>query len=130
MIGRGAVFGVAVWAGAAAAESGPPPEFYTGLYRMIGTEAAGSVDQPVRLDAAGAGLAVSVCGGAAGETLMLPKGTEEDPYISGRIGGREVICEGFWTFENYPLLACYREDGARLTLWPSGDFGAALACAD
>jgi hypothetical protein len=108
----------------------PPPDFYQGQYRMIGVAPDGAVDENLRLDMAGDGLAVSICGVTDGGQLRLPKGTEEDPYVDGTIKGRAVICEAFWTFENYPLLACYGADGARLTLWPQGDFGAALECAN
>jgi hypothetical protein len=121
------VMGFAV-PGLAQDQAVPAPDFYQGQYRMIGVGPDGTVDENLRLDVSGDGIGVSICGIADGGKLRLPKGTEDDPYVDGTIKGRAVICEAFWTFENYPLLACYGADGARLTLWPQGDFGAALVC--
>jgi hypothetical protein len=112
----------------AAAES-PPLDFYAGHYRMIGRDAAGLVDMPLRLDPSGADLRVTMCGLADAGLLTMPGPLTDEHYIEGRIGPYNVVCDPFSTYENYPLLACYAEDGARLTLWPGDDFGASLDCA-
>ena len=108
---------------------GPPLDFYTGRYQMIGKDAAGLVDIPLRLDPAGQDLRVTMCDTGDAGTLTMPNDSHDEHYIAGHIGPYNVVCDPFSTYENYPLLACYAEDGARLTLWPADDFGASLACA-
>ncbi len=108
---------------------GPPLDFYTGRYQMIGKEAAGLVDIPLRLDPSGTDLRVTMCGTADAGTLLMPGPNNDEDYIKGRIGAYNVVCNAFSTYEIYPLLACYGEDGARLTLWPADDFDASLDCA-
>lgn len=110
--------------------TGPPPGFYTGLYRMLGTAAEGPVDRMFRLDVAEGGLVASICGMADAGGLSFPRAGEELPYLTGRIGAEPVICEAFSNYDNYPVLLCYGEAGLRVTLWPEGDFGAPLVCAD
>lgn len=104
-----------------------PLEFFVGQFRMIGTSPEGPVDEGVRLEPEDGGLDVKLCGAADGGRLVLPS-PPGDHYIEGRIGIRDVVCDPFMTYENYPLLACYGADGALLTLWPGDDFGGALDC--
>ncbi len=119
---------------AALAQDGnsPPPDFFVGQYRMIGVDASGPVDTPLRLDLAPQGLAVSTCAAADAGLLVLPGPTSEDRYIDGTIEGRILTCDHFLTWENYALLACYGDDdrNTRLTLWPADFPGAPLSCAD
>jgi hypothetical protein len=107
----------------------PPLDFYTGRYQMIGKDAEGLVDIPLRLDPSGTDLRVTMCGTANAGTLILPGPANNEDYIVGRIGAYNVVCNAFSTYEIYPLLACYADDGAQLTLWPGDDFNASLDCA-
>jgi hypothetical protein len=106
----------------------PPAAFYVGLYRMIGVDEAGSIDQPLRIDAQGEKLTVSVCG--ARGTMVLPHASGDEHYINVVIKGRSLTCEPFLTYDNYPLLACYGDGDstARLTLWPADNFSDPLRC--
>lgn len=105
-----------------------PLDFFVGQYRMVGTAPGGPVDESVRLDPEDGGLEVRLCGPADGGRLVLPSQSDGDHYIEGRIGTRDVVCDPFMTYENYPLLACYGADGALLTLWPGEDFAGTLDC--
>jgi hypothetical protein len=108
----------------------PPPEFFMGLYRMVGVDASGPVDKPLRLDPAPQGLAVSTCDLPDAGLLVLPGPLSADRYIDGSIEGRRLTCDHFITWGNYGLLACYGEDDSqtRLTLWPEEAAEAALPC--
>jgi hypothetical protein len=118
--------------GLAMAESADtfPEEFFVGQYRLVGTSPEGPLDESVRLDSDDGGLAVGLCGLPDAGRLVLPAQSGAEHYIEGRIGTRDVVCDPFMTYENYPLLACYGADGALLTLWPQEDFAAALDCGE
>lgn len=112
-------------------ESFPPPplEYYVGTYQMIGKDAAGAlVDTSFRMDISGKNLGITMCGVPDAGHLDLPETFGGDHYIEGRIASFEVVCDPFNSYENYPLLACYTDDGARLTLWPGPVFGNPLNC--
>ncbi len=114
---------------AVAQDRTPPPEFFIGTYRMIGTGPAGPVDQQLRLERGDDGnLKVLICGLADAGGLALPAPQAEGPYLEGRIGAEPVSCEAFSDYDNYPAILCYGNNGARLTLWPDGDFATPPAC--
>ncbi len=122
---------LALTTGAAGAQADEyPQEFFIGQYRMIGVDATGPVDGRLRLEAEGAGLAVRTCGGTEGEALLPPSVTGDEHYYTGRIGGREIVCEVFGTYDNYPFLACAGDGGSRLSLWPADNFGDPLTCTE
>jgi hypothetical protein len=122
MVGWLSLLAVPAWA------QDPPAAFYVGLYRMIGVDAAGPVDQPLRMDAQGEILTASVCG--ARGTVVLPQASDDEHYFSVVINGRSFTCEPYSTYDHYPLLACYGDSDitARLTLWPADDFSEPLRC--
>lgn len=45
----------------------------------------------------------------------------ESWFLVGNIDGFALHCQYFIDHDNYPLLACFGEDGTRLTLWPHND---------
>ena len=108
----------------------PPAAFYVGLYRMIGVDDSGPVDQVVRIDAEGEELIVSICRARA--TMVLPHAAGDEHYITAVIDGRSLTCDPLSTYDNYPLLACYGDGDstARLTLWPTDTFSEPLNCVD
>jgi hypothetical protein len=124
---RWMVICLSVWACPAPAQD-PPAAFYVGLYRVIGVDDAGPVDQIVRIDAQGENLIVSMCGVLA--TMVLPHAAGDEHYINAVIGGKSLTCDPFSTYDNYPLLACYGDGDsiARLTLWPADSFSDPLNC--
>jgi hypothetical protein len=108
----------------------PPAAFYVGLYRMIGVDDDGPVDEMLRIDADGEKLIVSVCEEV--DSLVLPSQSGDEHYINGTLRGVSVTCDHFNTYENYALLACYGDGDsvARLTLWPADLADAPLTCAE
>ncbi|MGJ8615707.1 MAG: hypothetical protein ACSHWS_02635 [Sulfitobacter sp.] len=105
-------------AGVVAADA-PPPAFFTGQYRMIGTDGQYPVDQRLRIDPEADGFAVTTCDGQMG--LLAYDTAFEMSFLAGNIGIFALNCQYFVDHDNYPLLACYGENGARLTLWPDND---------
>jgi hypothetical protein len=119
-------------AGAALAE-GPPPEYFTGTYQRIGRDGAsppGLLNDPVRLDPAGEGLALRECADPVGEPvspllLEFDRTGEVPNLLIGEQGPFQVWCLHQNNGDNYPLLTCGSDGGARFTLWPEPD----LPCA-
>jgi hypothetical protein len=129
MIRYATVFGLCFAAIPAVAQEISPPSFYDGVYRMIGVTPAGPLDQKLRLTPAEDGnLKVSLCDTPDGGGLKPPAAAAEDPFLDGRIGAESVSCEPFHNWDNYPVIICYGDSGSRMTLWPEGDFSAALTC--
>jgi hypothetical protein len=108
----------------------PSADYYVGLYRMIGRDSTGPVDQLLRIDTNGEDLMVSICGELA--TLVMPSQSGDEHYINGTLRGESVTCDPFNTYQNYPLLACYGDGdhAVRLTLWPADTFAEPLNCVD
>jgi hypothetical protein len=118
---------------AAMAETGnaPPPDFFAGQYRMIGTDATGAlVDLMLRLDPSPRGLDASTCETADAGYLALP-GPDGDHYLEGGIAGHALVCDHFISYENYPMITCFGDGDTRLTLWVADiGFDAPLSCGD
>jgi hypothetical protein len=107
-----------------------PAAYYVGLYRMIGLDDAGPVDEMLHIATNGETLIVSICGGLG--SLVLPSQSGDEHYINGTLRGVSVTCDHFNTYQNYPLLACYGDgdSDARLTLFPADNASEPLRCID
>ena len=108
---------IMVLSGPAMAQDPPPPVYFTGTYRMVGTAPDGPVDMTVRLVPDAAALVLSGCDGTAGR-LEFDTGFEGGFFLNGDLSGLPVMCQFFNDYDNYPLIACAHEDDMRLTLWP------------
>ena len=124
---------LAVWAmgvGAALAagpEDGPEVGFFEGSYELVGRGPGGAlVTKKMALRVEGEGLAAEGCGGEAGALAWAR--VHESWKLVGRVFGTEVSCGYAVDAGNYPILNCLGPEGVRLTAWPEGEFGLALAC--
>jgi hypothetical protein len=98
--------------------------FFRGLHDVIGIEKGHPVGMVLRLEPAGAGIAVRLCDGPAEpEPLAFDTGTDGGPFMGGSIGELAVSCAYFSDWDNYTLLTCYGLDGpdTRLTLWQDAE---------
>jgi hypothetical protein len=104
-------------AGPAMAQDAPPPDFFAGRYEVIGRDAVGPVDDVLQMRVKGANLAVESCTRGAGQ-MVIDRGGE-GPFAALTLGDQTLECQWFNTWDNYPLLTCYDNGKARLTLWPA-----------
>ncbi len=114
-------------AGAALAE-GPPPEYFTGTYERVGRDAAappGLLNDVVRLDPVQGGLALTVCGDGPAKgpppVLAFDAVGDVQNLLHGRDAASDLWCLYGNNGDNYPLLTCTSESGARFLLWPEPD---------
>lgn len=109
----------------------PPPEFFHGRYRAVGRTAdtpPALIDEDVRFEPEGDGLAVTVCDGPEGR-LRFDAVFEVENFLSGTIGVWPVWCLYFNNGSNYPILNCGTDDGALFALYPDeAHFDAPLRC--
>jgi hypothetical protein len=102
----------------------PSPEYFTGLYERVGRDDAGGlVNDLVRLDPQGEALLLSSCN-AQGEplsvTLRFEPMFEVENILSGSLGQSTLWCQFHNDGQNYAILNCATDAGARFTLWPQG----------
>lgn len=120
----------------AASAEGPTPEYFRGVFERVGRTA----DSPpalmndfIRLDPTPDGaLALRSCDGGPGETddpliLDFDRLGEVPTLLVGRNGPFELWCQYFNDYDNYPVLTCGSDMGARFTLWAAPDAPCAAA---
>lgn len=108
----------------------PGPAYFTGLYDRIGRDdAAGLVNDHVRLEPAGQALSMLSCG-AAPLTLVFAPWSLGENFVTARIKGGTMVCQFHNDGDNHPIFTCQSDTGARMTLWPAdkGFRTAALDC--
>jgi hypothetical protein len=121
----GVVLSLMLAAGLAAAEEWgvPDPQYFAGRYERVGRDSnapRGLIDDVVRIDVEAGGLVLRDCGG--GEVVLTrDRSFETQNFLTGRDGPVRLWCQFFNDSENYPVLACASEAGARFTLWPMAD---------
>jgi hypothetical protein len=108
-----------VASGPAMAQNVPDPSYFVGRYEVIGRDAAGPVEDVLRLTMQDDALAVQSCGGGTGSMVLDRSG--EGQFATLSLGDQQLECQWFNTWDNYPLLACYDDGKARLTLWPANE---------
>ena len=110
-------------AGVAGAEV-PPPEYFTGVYERVGRDGAvppGLLNDLVRLDPVDGGLLMRVCGAGPSESLLVLRFDEVGDVsnlLTGREGPFQLWCLYGNDGDNYPLLTCTSDGGARFLMWP------------
>ncbi len=114
--------------GGVALAEGPPPEYFTGTYERVGRDGAavpGLLNDVVRLDPVDGGLALTVCGDGPQEgpplVLAFDETGDVTNLLQGKDGPFELWCLYANDGDNYPLLTCTSDGGARFLLWPEPD---------
>jgi hypothetical protein len=110
---------VVMLASPAMAQNLPDASYFVGTYEVVGRGANGPVEDLLSLTAQGQDLAVERCSGGAGVMVLDQSG--EGPFATITVGDWDLECQWFNTWDNYPLLACYDDGRARLTLWPASE---------
>jgi hypothetical protein len=109
--------------------------YFSGHYERVGRSADGMLlDDLVRLSPMDKGFAFSVCEEAL--DLLPPlrldftTAPEGQTVLAGRDGPFQLWCQAHNDGQNYPILTCTSDGGARFTLWPVYDTfsGQALPC--
>lgn len=102
----------------------PGVEFFTGLYERVGRDEAGSfLNDLVRIDPKGSELVLSDCPDpAAADPVIFHFESifETDNFLAGQWGTTELWCQFNNDGQNYAILNCGTDGGARFTLWPQG----------
>jgi hypothetical protein len=104
-------------AGPAVAQGVPDASYFAGRYEVTGRDAKGPVDEIWRLTGQGQDVKVERCAGGAPGTMVVDQ-SGEGSFATITLGERELECQWFNTWDNYPLIACYDDANTRLTLWP------------
>lgn len=112
-------------AGAAGADT-PSPEYFAGTYERVGRSGEAPpalLNDLVRIDPTpGGALALRSCGTGPKEPgglliLDFDRMGEVPTLLVARNGPFELWCQYFNDHDNYPVLTCGSDMGARFTLW-------------
>jgi hypothetical protein len=103
-----------------------PDGYFSGQYERVGRTADGKLlDDRVRLSSVDGGFALSVCGDAV--DLLPPLrldftvAFDAEILLTGREGPFQLWCQPHNDGQNFPILTCTSDGGARFTLWPLHD---------
>lgn len=116
-------------AGAAMAE-GPPADYFAGVYERVGRDGAAPpslLNDLVRMDPVPGGLAVTVCDAGPDAPPLMVLGFEAVGDVTNLLADRRRTVEDpVWCLygnngDNYPLLTCSADSGAKFLLWPQPD---------
>lgn len=110
----------------------PGPDYFKGLYARVGrngSDPAQLINDVVRVDPAGAGLAITDCSGSRFHLDYDPS-FDAVNFLIGHNDGVPIECQFHNNGDNYPILTCAGADSRRFTLWPQVEhFKDALSCA-
>lgn len=120
----------------AAFAEGPAPEYFRGVFERVGKTGDASpalMNDFVRLDPTPDGaLVLSTCDELPAETgdaviFDFDRFGEVPTLLVSRNSSPEMWCQYFNDYDNYPVLTCGGDRGARFTLWAAPDAEAKCA---